>query len=443
MVWLAVLPLVGAIAAIGALVHVQMRGLEREQELLQEEVFLAARREELKNYISLAQTSIEHLYDGGRDDAAAKTEAMEILRAMNFGDDGYFFVYDTEGRNLVHPRQPELQGKELIDLRDRDGVYVIRELIERAREGGGFQRYHWPKPSTGQVAPKLGYAVLLQRWGWMMGTGLYIDDIEAAAARTRANMVDHSRHTLLGLAAVAVVATLVVFAGGLVLNIGDQRLANRKIRELADRVVKSQEDERGRVSRELHDNICQQLVSIKYRFEYAAHRTGAGEADGPALLRAGVHDLSRAIGQVRQLSHDLRPALLDDLGLQAALRLLGTELTERTPLRVQVQVDENLPPLDSTQEVDLFRIAQEALQNVEQHAGASQVEISLVREGDTTVLRITDNGVGFDVERIERSRGHGIGLSNMRQRAQTLGAQLQIHSLPGRTCAELSLRATT
>lgn len=440
--WLAVLPLVGAVATIGALLWFEMLRLEHEQERLQEEVYLSARRDELRSYIQLALTSIEHLYGRGRDDSVAKTEAQAILRAMNFGTDGYFFVYDTQGRNLVHPRQPELEGRPLIDLQDRQGVYVIRELIQRAKEGGGFQRYEWPRPSTGQSAPKLGYAVLLERWGWMLGTGLYIDDIDAAAAKLRENMLASAKGTLSDLGAVAVIAALVVFAGGLVLNLSDQRVADRKIRLLADRVVRSQEEERTRVSRDLHDHICQLLVSIKYRFEFAAHRVTVDAADGAALLRAEIGELSRAIGEVRRISHDLRPALLDDLGLPAALDQLGDELSRRTGLRVALYVDEPVPSIAPAQQAHLFRIAQEALRNVEQHAGARAVDIGLARgPHGGAVLRIADDGAGFDVEGVDRTRGGGIGLSNMRQRAEAIGARLAIRSEPGRTAVEVGLPA--
>lgn len=441
LLWLAVLPLVAAIATIGALLWLELSRLERVQERLQEEVYLAARRDELRSYIQLALTSIEHLYGRGRDDAAAKAEAQAILRAMNFGTDGYFFVYDLEGRNLVHPRQPELEGRPLIDLRDANGVPVIRELIRRAKEGGGFQRYEWPRPSTGRPAPKLGYAVMLERWGWMLGTGLYIDDIDAAAAKLRDTMLASARATLADLGTVAVIATLAVFAGGLVLNLADQRVADRRIRLLADRVVRSQEEERTRVSRELHDHICQLLVSIKYRFEYAAHRVGADAAQGAALLRAEIGALSQAIGEVRRISHDLRPALLDDLGLPAALDQLGDEFGQRTGVAVALQVDDP-PTLAPAQQAHLFRIAQEALRNVEQHAQAGRVEIGLARGDDGgTQLRVVDDGGGFDVEAAERARGAGIGLSNMRQRAEAIGATLAIRSAPGRTAVEVHLPA--
>jgi two-component system NarL family sensor kinase len=430
---LAVAPLLLAIALIGGLLVVETQRLERQQAQVLEDVLLNAKREELRSYIALALTSIDHLYGAGRDDQAAKEQAKAILSNMTFGDDGYFYVYANDGLNLVHPRQPELIGTNLWNMRDADGVYVIRELIARAKEGGGYQRYLWPKPSTGRIERKLGYSVDLPRWGWMLGTGIYLDDVDAAAAKLRGNLLDSVRETLLGLATVAVVAALAVFAGGLALNISEQRQADRKLKALAHRVVSSQEEERARVSRELHDHICQLLVSIKYQFELVGHRL-AHPGDEPVTgIDQEIGALSKAIGEVRRISHDLRPALLDDLGLPAALEHIANELAQRSGLKVSVSPrvhEERLPEL---QAVSLFRVAQEALRNAERHAKASQIDIQLDDADDELVLRITDDGIGFDVKNIELSKDRGIGLTNMRERVERNGGSFQLTSEPGRT----------
>ena len=430
---LAVAPLLLAIALIGGLLVVETQRLERQQAQLLEDTLLNTKRDELRSYIALALTSIEHLYGAGRDDQAAKEQVKAILSSMNFGDDGYFFVYEKEGLTLVHPRQPDLVGQNLWNMQDRDGTYVIRELIARASEGGGFQRYLWPKPSTGRVERKLGYAVELPRWGWMLGTGIYLDDVDAAAARLRDTLLLSVRETLLGLATVAVVAALAVFAGGLALNISEQRQADRKLKALAHRVVSSQEEERARVSRELHDHICQLLVSIKYQFELVGHRL-AHPGDHPVTgIDKEIGALSKAIGEVRRISHDLRPALLDDLGLPAALEHIANELAQRSGLKVSVSPrvhEEHLPEL---QAVSLFRVAQEALRNAERHAQASQIDIQLDDADNELVLRITDDGCGFDVKNVELSKDRGIGLTNMRERVERNGGSFHLTSQPGCT----------
>ncbi len=430
---LAVAPLLLAIAVIGGLLVVETQRLERDQSQVLEDVLLSTKRDELRSYIALALTSIQNLYGAGRDDQAAKEQAKGILSSMNFGDDGYFFVYDREGLNIVHPRMPDLVGQNLWDMRDADGTYVIRELTARAREGGGFQRYLWPKPSTGRIERKLGYAVELPRWGWMLGTGIYLDDVDAAAARLRGNLLASVRQTLAGLATVAVVAALAVFAGGLALNISEQRQADRKLKALAHRVVSSQEEERTRVSRELHDHICQLLVSIKYQFELVGHRLAHPGAAPVTAIDKEIAALSKAIGEVRRISHDLRPALLDDLGLPAALEHIGNDLAQRSGLTVRVSPrvhEERLPEL---QAVSLFRVAQEALRNAERHARASHIDIRLDDSGDKLELRITDDGCGFDVKNVELSKDRGIGLTNMRERVERNGGTFQIVSHPGHT----------
>ena len=439
---LAVAPLLLAIAVIGGLLVFETQRLERQQAQVLEETLLSTKRDELRSYIELALTSIAHLYGAGRDDEAAKEQAKAILSSMKFADDGYFFVYANDGLNLVHPRMPDLVGLNLWDMRDSNGTYVIRELIARAKEGGGYQRYLWPKPSTGRIERKLGYSVELSRWGWMLGTGIYLDDVDAAAARLRGNLLASARETLIGLATVAVVAALAVFAGGLALNISEQRQADRKLKALAHRVVSSQEDERTRVSRELHDHICQLLVSIKYRFELVGHRLSHPADEPVTTLAPEIAALSKAIGEVRRISHDLRPALLDDLGLPAALQHIGEEIAQRSGLAVRVIPQLRAEQLPELQAVSLFRVAQEALRNVERHARAQHVDIRLDDFGDKLELRITDDGCGFDVNTVEQSKDRGIGLTNMRERVERNGGTFQLVSHPGHTAVTASFPLT-
>jgi two-component system NarL family sensor kinase len=257
--------------------------------------------------------------------------------------------------------------------------------------------------------------------------------VDAAAARLRGNLLDSVRQTLLGLATVAVIAALAVFAGGLALNISEQRQADRKLKALAHRVVSSQEEERARVSRELHDHICQLLVSIKYQFELVGHRLAHPGEQPVMAIDKEIAALSKAIAEVRRISHDLRPALLDDLGLPAALEHLGNELAARSGLRVRVSPRVQEERLSELQAVSLFRVAQEALRNIETHARAQHIDIRLDDNDDELVLRITDDGVGFDVKNIELSKDRGIGLSNMRERVERNGGSFALTSQPGHT----------
>src|SRR3990170_8516873 len=177
---LAVTPLVGSLALIAWAVTHQARDLAMRERALVEEATMASKKAELQHYIELALSSIEPLYASRRDDEATKAEAARVLAALDYGgSDGYFFVFDVAGRAIVHPRQPELVGQDLWDLRDINGVPVIRDLIAQAHLGGGSLRYMWQKPSNLELTPKLSYVVTLPRWNWMIGTGVYLDDVQA------------------------------------------------------------------------------------------------------------------------------------------------------------------------------------------------------------------------------------------------------------------------
>ncbi len=144
-------------------------------------------REELKNYVDLALNSISHLYaNAGADDAAAKAQAQQILDNLRYGKNGYIFGYSKDGA-LIFGGNSTNQGRSYWDLKDPNGVYVIRELIEQGQKGGGYVEYAWSKPGSDQPVSKLSYAVYLDKWGWMIGTGFYIDSVEA-----QIGALDHS-----------------------------------------------------------------------------------------------------------------------------------------------------------------------------------------------------------------------------------------------------------
>ncbi len=446
LVVLALIPLLLALATMATVLWWKAGKLAEEQARVLEEKLLLARRAELAHYVELALDSIGHLYEAGRDDDAARLEARSILSGMSFGEDGYFFVYDFEGRNLVHPRMPQIVGENKWELTDANGVRVIQELVARAREGGGYQRYLWDKPSTRHVTPKLGYAVQLERWGWMIGTGIYLDDVESALQSLRDEVTANIASTMRILAAVAVLSVGAVSAGGLLLNLRDRRIADGQLRELAQRIVFSQEAERARVSRELHDGLSQLLVSLKYRFELVEHRLATPGAEPVRSMARELDGLGEAIAEVRRISHALRPSALDDLGLASALEQSAKEFSARTGISATVRVEGALPwnsrgsrsDESDPRAVTLFRIAQEALANVERHSHARQVEIQLACNPRTASLSIVDDGIGFEIARIEREGIEGIGLRNIRERIEHAGGEFFLSSGPGRT----ELRAT-
>ncbi|MBV4473576.1 cache domain-containing protein [Pseudomonas sp. B2M1-30] len=429
---LGILPLVLAIAVICGLVISLNRQLGDQQAQLIEDSILASKRAELKNYVEMAQSLIAPLYDDGRGDAHAQQQVLEELRKLSFGINGYFFVYDHEGRSLMHARQSELVGQYLWDMKDPHGLPVIQALLKSAQSGEGFQRYAWNKPSSGQVTDKLAYVVMLDRWGWMLGTGIYIEDVERATQQARTEVAMGIRKTMMAIGVVALVAVLFVFATGITLNVSEHRLADKKLQRLTQRIVSLQEEERSRVSRELHDGISQVLVSIKFQFELASHVLEKGQDNGLTILRNATERLGEAIGEVRSLSHDLRSSLLDTLGLSAAIGQLAAEFEQRSGLAVTYNDNEFDCHLVDGAAVSLFRIVQECLTNIERHAQAKNVSITLHGTDDNIRLTVVDDGVGFNVAQVQR-RHAGIGLRNMRERVEHFGGRFDLISTPGRS----------
>lgn len=209
-----------------------------------------------------------------------------------------------------------------------------------------------------------------------------------------------------------------------------QRLSHgeRRYRGLAKAVWRVQEEERRRLARELHDGIGQTLTALKNQLEMLERQAPAESGIG-ARLRDSVELAARALAETRELSRLLRPAVLDDLGLLAALRWLARWLEERTGLRVALaigDVDERLP---ADLETLVFRVSQEALTNVLKHARVERAELELDRDGDRLRLRIADRGVGFEPA---QQTGESIGgLRGMRDRVELLGGRFELRSRPG------------
>jgi two-component system NarL family sensor kinase len=439
---LAVLPLLVALGVVATRVRYHSAQLADEQATLIGAQLLSAKRSELQNYVGVVLSALTPLYGRGGEEQARKAEAKAILGSMHYGDEGYFFVYDERGICLVHPTMPELVGRDLRAIVDPRGRHVIPDLIETAQRGGGFQTYAWQKPPTGKLTEKMAYVALLPKWGWVVGTGVYVDDVEQTARQVRERSTRSVVRTLRTLGFVALLAVVLVFACGMALNTSQRRLADGKLKAMAQRIVHLQEEERAHVSRHLHDGVSQTLVAAKFHFESAQRRWPAALAEPAQDLKIGLRELNDAIVAVRDMSHEMRPLELDELGLADAIRQFTRDFMRRSSLRVTFQDDSAAVLLSDEAAVALFRIAQEALSNVERHAAAERVEVELSRRGSGVCLSIRDDGRGFDVARITRGPSSGIGLRNVRERCEHLEGTFEIRSEPGRTELVACLPAT-
>jgi len=276
----------------------------------------------------------------------------------------------------------------------------------------------------------VAYVVGLQDWQWAVGTGVFIDDVLSSVAAARAEVEARVQRTFLYIGVIALASLIVVFASGMVLNIRERRLADAKLKELTQRVFDTQEEERGRVARELHDGISQILVGVRYALDNASRRLKRGELDRalPPLDR-GIENLASAITEVRRISRDLRPGVLDDLGLGPALKALTDDFATRTGIKSEFSTVVFRNRLDPEAKIALYRIAQEALMNIERHANATVMTMDLRGHAKGATLRISDNGNGLPSEK-DRV-GPGIGLRNMQERIEQLDGTLRILSSRG------------
>jgi PAS domain S-box-containing protein len=219
--------------------------------------------------------------------------------------------------------------------------------------------------------------------------------------------------------------------------------AQRRLSTLSAQLLATQEAERRHLARELHDEVGQTLTALKLNLQAARSLTGP---EGQAPLEESLGIVDRTIEQVRNLSLDLRPAMLDDLGLAAALRWYVNRQAKRADFVAELDLDDALPRLPPAQETMCFRVVQEALTNVARHAQASQVWIAIRGAGDKIGLSVRDDGVGFDVAaaRQRAVRGASLGLLGIEERVRLVGGSLEIRSAAGEgaeICVEFPLTA--
>ena len=228
-----------------------------------------------------------------------------------------------------------------------------------------------------------------------------------------------------------VVAAVAGQVGVALENVGLHRQETERLRSYAREVMRAQEEERKRLARELHDTAAQELVRLSRGLGGMAEASGPGEvADRLTGLRALV---GSTLQSVRELSRGLRPTILDDLGLVPALEWLTTELAASVGIRADFGSSGPQRRLAPDTELALFRIAQEALRNVERHAGATTVRVAITFGEEEVRLEVADDGRGFTPEVPSEgfARSGRLGILGMQERATLIGARLTISSRPG------------
>jgi len=403
------------------------------------------KKQELKNYTSLAVSAVEELYHVKEPNIKeAQIKVAKVLNNMLYnGDDGYFFVYDGEGNSIAHPKEPFRIGKNWWNLENKKGEKTIQILISNAKSGGGFYRYPWFKPSKNQMSEKMGYSVYLKKWNWMIGTGVYLDDVNKQLNKLQNEIDQHINKTKQIILMVAISSIFLIFLLGQLVNISQKKKTDIKINKLNQKIITLQEEEHRYISRELHDGIIQILVSIKYSIEATGIHLSKANIEKPKPLIHAETNLVVAIQEVRRISHHLHPKILDELGLSAALAELSAEFTERTGIAVKVtkpSVRKLLPDYINT---TLYRVVQESLINIQKHADATQISIDLSINDKWLLLEIKDNGDGFDMLSYKKKNSPGIGLRNIAERIEYHSGQFEVLSSSKGTCVKVKIPKTS
>jgi two-component system sensor histidine kinase UhpB len=202
-------------------------------------------------------------------------------------------------------------------------------------------------------------------------------------------------------------------------------------RDLAGRLIASQEAERARIARDLHDDVCQEIAAVSVDVSHLRQQGGQVKTrEVQEILLAVQRRAERVAENLRLLSHGLHPSVLQHIGLQAALQAHCAEIERQHHMQVSFFANGEIEPSSQPVALALFRIAQEALRNSARHGHARHATVSVSRVGADVTLAIADDGVGFELDAV-RQDSDGLGLVSIKERARQVKGQATIHSQPG------------
>lgn len=301
---LALLPLFVSLLIITLIVRSQLHALGVEEITEIRADLIAEKRQTLKHYTELASSAVRPLLmDASNSQQQAHHKVLEVLRSLSYGvgNDGYVFAYSYDGDALAMRTSPDLEGRNMLHIRDEAGVEVIKELVDAARTGGGFVEYRWMKPSLNRVVAKLSYAAPLPAADMMIGTGIYIDDVEAHIEKMHAALAARINRTLMIVLGVGFVLIAVMAAVAVWFSNSLTRPLKKAVKALNE-IGQGKGDLTKRLSVDTQDEIG--ALASGFNSFAAMIQTLVTEVKG------GVDELSHSSGRLQRVVKDTHKDLL-------------------------------------------------------------------------------------------------------------------------------------
>lgn len=296
MLLLTIIPMIVAIVLIMLVVKVELSALGEQEIATIRATMLTAKKETAKSYIQMALSAVQPYVERatGADDDEVKKQTADLLRSISYGDknDGYIFVYDYSGTSIAMRAKPSLEGKNLISLTDANGETIIKSLIDKAKQGGGFLTYIWNKPSKNADVEKLSYASGIEKFGWMVGTGFYIDDIDDAVAALQIKVDSQMAQTQLIIAGGGGVLLIIFIL--IALYIAGKVI--QPLHDTAEALIDISQGE-GDLTRRLSVVSLDEVGLVSQGFNEFADKIQRLVVD----LKGGISDLSKSTAQMNTL----------------------------------------------------------------------------------------------------------------------------------------------
>jgi signal transduction histidine kinase len=226
-------------------------------------------------------------------------------------------------------------------------------------------------------------------------------------------------------------------------DITERKRAEEELRRLSGQLLRMQDEERRKIARDLHDTTGQDLVALATTLSQLHGMLPSSSRKWRKLISQCKAVADRCLNEVRTLSYILHPPMLDEAGLEDAVRHFADGFAERTGIKVELEVSPQFGRLSQDRELSLFRVVQESLTNIQRHSGSFTAKIALIRDPENIILRVSDTGRGIPASKRKQTRSNplvaGVGISSMEERVKQIGGSLDIESSSTGTSVRVKL----